>query len=394
MLSYQKIILVSAALLWLFSTGCHGAKYGVADTSNPKTRIPASVTPVMDYWMRDTWMTYGPDGHYYMIGTTAAPQRVFQGQTHCWDWNDGLYLFRSDDLAHWESEGKIWDVNTDGTWQSKPKVFAPGEKHPKKSVNGDALDNMFQAVWAPELHYIKSQKCWFIVACMNNSAKGKGSFILRSTTGKPEGPYVNIKGNEDGPIFNNIDGSLFEDEDGTVYFVGHNHYIARMKDDMSGLAEPIRKLKEHEYSPEPYIEGAFICKHDGKYHLVQAIWSHRLGKGKEVYNPEKENNATRYSYDCVIASSDNIYGPYSRRYNAITGGGHNNLFRDRNGQWWATIFFNPRGAQAKEYVKTCRPGIVPMKYERSHFAIDYDRIPSPSSTTRNRELSERTPDAD
>ena len=87
------------------------------------------------------------------------------------------------------------------------------------------MDNRFHAVWAPEMHYIKSVKNWFIVACMNESAGGRGSFILRSKTGKPEGPYENIEGNKDKAIFPNIDGSLFEDTDGTVYFVGHNHYI-------------------------------------------------------------------------------------------------------------------------------------------------------------------------
>lgn len=369
----RKITLWTAAIFTAIITSCGGSKYGVANTNDEATRIPQGTVPILDYWMRDTWITYGPDSCYYMIGTTADPMRKFVGQTHCWDWNNGLYLFSSNDMKDWTNLGLIWSMDKDGTWQRDPKVFANGDKFEKRSLNGDPLDNKFRAVWAPELHYIKSQNNWFIVTCMNNTAKGKGSFILRSTTGRPEGPYENIAGNEDGPLFNNIDGSLFEDEDGTVYFVGHNHYIARMKKDMSDIDEPIRKIKESEFSPEPYIEGAFIFKHNNKYHLVQAIWSHRLPNGEDVYNPEKDDNKTRYSYDCVIASANNVYGPYSKRYNAITGGGHNNLFRDRDGNWWATIFFNPRGAQAKEYSQTCRPGIVPMKYEKGHFVIDYSR---------------------
>lgn len=347
--------------------------YGSADTHNTATQIPKQVKPLMDYWMRDTWITLGNDNYYYLIGTTADPDREFTGQVHCWDWNDGLYLFRSNDLRSWEAMGLIWSMDRDGTWQKECKRFNADEKYQKKSLNGDTLDNKFRAVWAPELHYIKSQKNWFIVACMNNSKTGKGSFILKSTTGLPEGPYINIKGNESKPLFPNIDGSLFEDEDGSVYFIGHNHYIAKMKPDMSDLAEPIRQIKETAYNPEPYIEGAFIFKHDHKYHLVQAIWSHRLKDGTETYCPKKDDDATRYSYDCVIASSDNIYGPYTERYNVITGGGHNNLFQDKNNQWWATIFFNPRGAQAKEYTQTCRPGIVPIKYENGKFSIDSTR---------------------
>ena len=349
-------------------------KYGDADTSNKELRVPKSVKPVFDYWMRDTWVTLGPDGYYYMTGTTSDPNRKFVGQVHCWDWNDGLYLWRSKDLKNWESRGLIWSMEKDGTWQKNPKVYKKGEKFAKKSLNGDPLDNKFHAVWAPEMHYIKSAKNWFIVACMNESDGGRGSFVLRSTTGKPEGPYVNIEGNKDKALYPNIDGSLFEDTDGTVYFVGHNHYIAKMKPDMSNIAEDFVKMKESSYNPEPYIEGAFVFKYEGKYHLVQAIWAHRTKEG-DTYVEKKgvTNKNTRYSYDCVIATADNVYGPYSKRYTAIIGGGHNNLFQDKDGNWWATMFFNPRGSQAAEYKVTCRPGLIPMVYADGKFKPEHNK---------------------
>ncbi len=346
--------------------------YGSADTRDEALRVPEFVRPAFDCWMRDTYVTLGPDGYYYMTGTTADPDRIFPGQRHCWDWNDGLYLWRSADLKEWDALGRIWSLDDDGTWQKEPRIYADDEKYARKSINGDPMDNWFRAVWAPELHYIESVGNWFIVACLNDSASGKGSFILKSTTGRPEGPYVNIEANSDGPLFPNIDGSLFEDEDGTVYFVGHNHYIARMKEDMSGFAEELRLLKETPYDPEPYIEGAFIFKYQGKYHLVQAIWSHRTDDGDTyVEKPGVTSQKTRYSYDCIISVADNVYGPYGERYNAATGAGHNNLFRDRDGNWWATMFFNPRGAQAAEYETTCRPGLIPMIYENGRFAPNH-----------------------
>ena len=167
-------------------------------------------------------------------------------------------------------------------------------------------------------------------------------------------------------------GHAYVASDGTVYFVGHNHYIARMKEDMSGFAEELRLLKETPYDPEPYIEGAFIFKYQGKYHLVQAIWSHRTNDGDTyVEKPGVTSKKTRYSYDCIISVADNVYGPYGERYNAATGAGHNNLFRDRDGNWWATMFFNPRGAQAAEYETTCRPGLIPMIYENGRFAPNH-----------------------
>ena len=69
----------------------------------------------------------------------------------------------------------------------------------------------------------------------------------------------------------------------------------------------------------------------------------------------------------MIATSDNIYGPYGNRYCAITGGGHNNFFQDKDGNWWATCFWNPRGNQASEFQQTCQPGLIPMIYENGQF---------------------------
>lgn len=364
----KKILFVLIVLIEI--TTISARKYGDANTNSTKTKIPTTVKPLFDYWMRDTWVTLAPDNYYYMTGTTADMSRKYTGEVHCWDWNDGIYLWKSKDLKKWIRCGMIWSMDRDGTWQKSPKIYNNNEKYPTLSINGDSLDNKFRAVWAPEIHYIKSQKNWFIVACVNNSSVGAGSFILKSTTGKPEGPYVNIEANTKAPIFNHIDGSLFEDTDGSVYFVGHNHYIAKMKSDMSGFAEDIKKLDEKSYSPEPYVEGATIFKYGGKYHLVQAIWSFRLPDGTETYIEQtgEAGKKMRYSYDCIIATADNIYGPYSQRYNAITGGGHNNLFQDKQGKWWATIFFNPRGAQAKNYEKTCRPGLVPMSYNNGKFS--------------------------
>ena len=40
--------------------------YGTADTNAPELRVPKSVQPAFDYWMRDTWATLGPDGYYYI----------------------------------------------------------------------------------------------------------------------------------------------------------------------------------------------------------------------------------------------------------------------------------------------------------------------------------------
>jgi hypothetical protein len=340
-----------------------------APVGNAALTVPSTVSPVIDHWMRDTYVMVGPDGNYYMTGTTATPGRTFpRGAVHCWDYNDGLYLWKSNNLKQWEPMGLIWSFDKDAaTWQKKGKPVPPGTLSPNK----DPLDSMYRAVWAPELHYIKSQKKWLIVACLNG---GMGSFVLESISGKPEGPYKNIPGNQHKAIFPNIDLSLFEDDRGEVYLVGHNHFIARMNKDLTDIAEPFKRLQETPYNPDPYIEGVFITKHHGKYQLLQTVWSIAKPDGSYTYlRDDKKDAKALYSYDVVVAESDNVYGPYGHRYAAILQGGHNNLFADKEGNWWSTTFFNPRGTMGTKYGITCRPGLVPVRWERGKLEPDHQR---------------------
>lgn len=348
--------------------------------------VPSSVKPLFETWMRDTYVTLGPDGYYYMTGTTVSPDRKFAGGfVHSWDYNDGIYLWRSKDLKDWQGLGLVWSFANDATWQKKGVPVAAGAHGP----NGEPLDSFYRAIWAPELHYIKSKKQWLMVACLSGKV---GSFILKSTSGKPEGPYVNIEGNADGPLFSvkdvagilvpgstetgkysGIDGTLFEDDNGDVYFVGKDHYIAKMKADLSALAEPFKRFAEKPYNPEPYIEGVYLTKHGGKYQLLQTVWSVRQPDGSFSYIENKEKGKAFHSYDVVVAEADNIYGPYGLRYAAILEGGHNNLFVDKKGAWWSTVFFNPRGECGKLYPATCRPAIVAVKWKGGKLMPDSKR---------------------
>jgi len=52
-------------------------------------------------------------------------------------------------------------------------------------------------------------------------------------------------------------------------------------------------------------------------------------------DPEK-----RKVYDCMAASSEKTYGPYTDWYLAVPDGGHNMVFRDRQNQWWPKFFGN------------------------------------------------------
>lgn len=345
-------------------------KYGTVDVEDPETQIPEGVKPLFDTWLRDTYINRGHDGYYYMTGTTGL-----EGRVTARDLSPGIRLWRSRDLKQWEDLGYVWTFEEDATWQKEFDIIKNGAK---EDLNQNKIGEKRRTLWAPEIHYIKSQENYFIVATTPENPQGKGSYILKSTTGEAVGPYVNIEGNKNGPIFPQIDGSLFEDEDGTIFFVGHSHSIARMKEDMSGFAEPLRTFKEQVYKPEPYIEGAYIVKEGGKYHLLQAIWTIKQPdgsfsyKGGNPYDTREKREENIYSYDVVIASSDNIYGPYSDRYTAVTGGGHNNFFKDKKDRWWSTMFGNPRGDLLDRPFLT-RPAIVPIKFENGKFKIDHER---------------------
>lgn len=344
--------------------------YGSVDVHDPATQIPEDVKPLMDIWLRDTYINLGNDDFYYMTGTTAMP-----GRSTARDLSPGLRMWKSKDLENWQDMGYVWDLEKDATWQSEFDTITKG---PKVDLNNNKIGELRRTLWAPEIHYLKNQKNYYVVACMPENPNGEGSYILKSTSGNAIGPYENIEGNTKGPIFSRIDGSLFEDDDGSVYFIGHNHEIAKMKPDMSGFAEPLRNLIEEKYNPEPYIEGAFIVKEAGKYHLMQAIWSIKQPdgsfsyKGGNPYESREEREKNLYSYDVVIASADNIYGPYGKRYTAVTGGGHNNFFKDKNGEWWSTMFGNPRG-DLMERSFLARPAIVPIQFINGEFKVDQDR---------------------
>lgn len=251
-------------------------------------KLPADLLPLFSYPVRDTCICPGPDGVFYLTGTTGHPT--------WWQTNEGIRIWKSKDLTTWEPLGLVWSLKQDATWQ-KPKVG-------------------HVAVWAPELHYFKGN--FWLAYCLS----GGGTGILRSKTGKAEGPYEDVK--QDGPLTGDIDASLFADDDGSVYFVWQNGRIARLKDNLSGLAEEPRLLKPAN-AGDVGFEGAFLTKINGRYHLICANFN-KTGKTS--------------TYDCMSASADSIYGPYGDRYLAIPHGGHNVLFKGPQGKWWSTFFGN------------------------------------------------------
>jgi xylan 1,4-beta-xylosidase len=281
-------------LIVLFSPARFAIPRACGEEPMPTTpKLPTSLKPLVDMPLRDPSICLGPDGTYYLVGTTGFPT--------WWRTNEGIRLWKSTDLKKWEPKGLIWKID-DGIWQ--------------KVKHGED-----RALWAPEIHYIKGT--FWLTHCMNFGGTG----LLKSTTGKAEGPYADV--HPQGPLTGEIDASLFADDDGKVYWVYQDGKIARMNNDMTELAEKPRQLKPSN-ADHVGFEGAFLTKRDGRYLLVCAEFNQREGTPKDDAG----------DYDCMIASSDKIYGPYGPRYLAIPHGGHNMIFKDKEGKWWSTFFGN------------------------------------------------------
>ena len=182
-----------------------------------------------------------------------------------------------------------------------------------------------------------------------------GIGILKSSTGRPEGPYVNAF-TIDEPIVDGIDATLVEDEDGKVYFTyGSASKIALLKDDMSGFAEPFRQivLENPDHNPSHHAkkcvgrgmndlghEGAVLFKRNGKYYLGAA-----------------DDYEGRYS--TCLGVSDNIYGPYRQRHESIPCGGGTGFFKDKEGNWWSSYFGNDSQSHFREEVGFIRVDFTP-----------------------------------
>ena len=287
-----------------------------------KEGLIPGIKPLFDAQIRDAVICIGGDGRYYLTGSTGSD---------IWHFNDGVELWVSENLREWDYMGLVWSFEKDGTWQ-KPWRFH------HKAV---------RALWAPEIHYVKGN--YYITISMPPGDRG----LLKSSSGKPEGPYINALTN-DGRWGTDIDASLFEDEDGEVYLIYGGGWVARMKENMSGLAEkPVKPIlldpdlnSNHHASTclsrrncqDIGREGAFMFKRNGLYYLTAA-----------------DSYEGRYS--SMVAISESIYGPYRWRHEAVPCGGGTSYIKDHDGQWWCTYFGNENQSPFREM-----PGLIKVDF--------------------------------
>ena len=313
------------------------------------------VQPLLDHPLRDPSICKGPDGWYYLTGTDGTP--ILPGGKEI-DFlnNDGIRVWKSKDLKSWEFVTKALDLSLDPKKAKRPTEQADWRRHPMAEP-GKADGAWVRGVQAPEIHYLKGT-FW-----IPYSISGVGGGLLKSTTGKAEGPYEDwyptegkSLGKTKGRLFTKGGSpSLFEDDDGAVYLLWDDGKIARLNDDLRGLAEGPRQLvcvnpartgdKSQDYPTRVGRDGYFLKKLKGRYYLFATDFTSRAGESVE---------------DVYVAWSDNVYGPYSERRWAIPHAAQTTVFEGPDGVLQATYCGNDAHAAFRN-----RAGIVPMGWTKA-----------------------------
>jgi hypothetical protein len=268
----------------------------------PLDKVPGQRAAVP--WIRDTFIMLGHDGNYYLTGTAGNM--------------DGIQLWRSPDLRHFEYVKQVWTPASDpARWYNR------------------APNRLF---WAPELHYINGT--YWIAFCISAGDQGKNS-VLKSTSGRPEGPYEPAFPGNQG-VDQHIDSSLFQDTDGSTYYVWQDGLIRKLNAAMNGFGGEVQKIIPQDGRRVGY-EGATLVKMGAWYVLTCAEWN---GGG----------NHADGTYDMMYANSKSLAGPWKPRRVAVPHAGHGALFKDRSGRWLASFFGNDRTAPFR-----AMPGFVPVE---------------------------------
>lgn len=320
--------------------------------------VRTRLCPLFDTPIRDTSVCRGRDGAWYLTGTVATGEGDFQN-------NDGIRLWRSTDLKTWTPLGQVWSIEKHATgpksaWQRQRRVNPD-----------DPTGPLVRGITSPEIHCFEGT--YWITYSMN--AQGTG--LLRSGTGKPEGPYVDLGR----MTAQGTDASIFLDEaaeggKAVAYWLVGQGWVARMTPDHTGLAEHPRLLR---CAPWPALKhgrhlmssthapryaglaGAHMVRANGRYWLITAAVRDRLGVG---------------CYDTFVCGADRIDGPYGPPRLMIPHGGQTTVFpgpdRSKGPGQGSTLYatFCSRDSRA---VFRDRPAVLPLIFDSE---VLYGRSPA------------------
>src|SRR6478736_3206971 len=179
-----------------------------------------------------------------------------------------------------------------------------------------------RAVWAPSV--VEKDKKYFLFFGANDIQSDKEfGGIGVAIADQPQGPFKDYIGHPLVDKFHNgaqpIDQFCFKD--GNQYYLiygGWRHCnIAKLKDDFTGFVPFDDGNIFKEITPDNYVEGPFMFKHNGKYYFM---WS--------------EGGWTGPDYSVAYAIADSPFGPFERVGKILqqdpkvaTGAGHHSVIQ-------------------------------------------------------------------
>ncbi|MFT6862008.1 MAG: arylsulfatase A-like enzyme [Akkermansiaceae bacterium] len=303
-----------------------GSETGIAVVAIPKAEV-APVRPVdapavievglkfhdralfiKNDWIRDPYITLGPDDFYYLTGTTINEEDPREETD---PYNIGL-----GDISAVGNTVRVWKSQDLIKWQDLGPVFSLKDSIHQKPGN---------RIWAPEVHWIPEKKRWALVHC----SKQKANFAL-SAGSQLKGPWTHPMG---GNLGQKHDPALFKFSDTWWMLSENTKFQPLAKDFHKFSAEPIRidpsgSLPGPEGSPlqRSGHEGATMIRIGPKFVHLGTAWSTDKGR--------------KGSYNLYYSVADEITGPYGPRKFAGRFLGHGTPFQTRDGKWWCTAFFN------------------------------------------------------
>jgi beta-xylosidase len=256
----------------------------------------AAGNPVFKGWYAD------PEGaifekKYWIYPTYSAPynKQVF------------LDAFSSPDLVTWTKHNKILDTAS-VKWAKR-------------------------AMWAPSI--IEKNKKYFLFFGANDiQSDHEYGGIGVAVADKPEGPFKDLLGRPLIDKFHNgaqpIDQFCFKDGD-QYYLIygGWRHCnIAKLNNDFTGFVPFSDGTTFKEITPDNYVEGPFMFKHQNKYYFM---WS--------------EGGWTGPDYSVAYAIADSPFGPFKRVAKILqqdpkvaTGAGHHSILHAPGSNNWYIVY--------------------------------------------------------
>ncbi|KAL2797755.1 glycosyl hydrolase [Aspergillus keveii] len=237
-------ILQSILLILPVVAGVDQAPLSGQDNNNNNELL--SGNPVFEGWYADPEARIF-ESKYWIYPTYSA---AYEEQTF-------FDAFSSPDLLTWTKHNSILNIS-EIPWSTNRAAWAPSVARRRRSANSNVLDD------GPEYDYFM----YF------SAGDGAGIGVAKSTTGRPDGPFVDAIGVPLVPetVFGAeaIDAQLFQDEDdGRVwlYYGGWSHAIVvELNDDMVSL-----KGDYLEITPPDYVEGPWMLKKNGIYYFMYSV---------------------------------------------------------------------------------------------------------------------------